>query len=258
MQIFERPQIVDRMSVLFAIVIGFLCYFLNSFYGHHTFQSFGTYGVIGGVAFIGIRKFYDSIAWRWRVVQWLVEMPDFSGRWEGWYYNAARKDWRPIAHVIEQHAGFIESAKQWGGTGAKIEEPRSNSTVSMVAAIFAPASGPQLHFSYLTTPLGADAGGRHEGLQILKMREFEGLDFLIGEYINNRDNSYLSPPRPPGSTGHTILVRADRGGDGLSYSEESWPIKQPEKSRTPTEETWKELQESAIERRKARVGQAQR
>ncbi|MCY2951576.1 MAG: hypothetical protein NTU53_06315 [Planctomycetota bacterium] len=116
-------------------------------------QGLALMGFATLVAYL-VSKAVDRRAWRWPFLRRLVGIPDFSGRWEGWYWNTLGNDWLPNAHEVTQH-GFHLALSSWG---------EFNQSRSFCAAILTDSTGgsPEIVWSYQTDPVRGKAG-RHCG-----------------------------------------------------------------------------------------------
>ncbi len=118
--------------------------------------------------------------WRYKPFSCFLQIPDFSGRWEGWYRHAPKEDWRETAHEISQKALDVV-AEAWGpGNWSRGTCSAINST--------SPALTKELVWAYKTeqTTTALDPGGTHAGVHFLRMVEKHGKRVLRGKYINDR------------------------------------------------------------------------
>lgn len=158
--------------------------------------------------------------WLWRIppISWVLKIPNFSGRWEGWYRRSPDDAWHETAREISQKALDID-AETWGP---------ANWSRSTCSAITATANGltQELVWAYKTEPTTLDykPGDTHAGVHFLRLVEERGNRFLIGRYINDRAHE----DGKKGAVGE-IRVKwvSTKLRHALNFNEERWGLKRP-------------------------------
>jgi hypothetical protein len=119
-------------------------------------------------------------------------LPDLSGRWEGWTYRSLTKEWRPSVEEITQDE-FGISANGWGP---------DNWARGISASIIGNPSAYELVWSYRTEPTTSNyrGGDSHTGTHFLRYSERGGQKFLEGRYVSDR-------PRDDGTMGAGGIVK---------------------------------------------------
>jgi hypothetical protein len=158
--------------------------------------------------------------WLWRLPPFraLFRIPDFSGRWEGWYWNTIGKKWLPNVHEINQCSLHI-SVNSWG---------LKNWSRSNCATVFTDSSGgtPELVWSYDTVQ-ASGISTPHRGTAMLRLINRDGKEYLEGTYYTDRQRDDESI----GQGGFIRLIRVGwRFGNELGYEKkkESWGMPKPE------------------------------
>ncbi|WP_369333210.1 hypothetical protein [Rhizobium sp. AC27/96] len=154
-----------------------------------------------------------NIGWkRFRWIQSLLGIPDYSGRWIGWYRSTANGEWYPTAHEIIQRSPFKISATAWG--------PRNRST--SVTCTLGQGADEGLIWTYQTRRVEhpVEQGGDHRGIHIMRLIRFR--DSMEGFYINDRVRT--EPNYQRGATGEISLIfNGEQLRNQLEYNEKNWP-----------------------------------
>lgn len=136
-------------------------------------------------AALGVSFLLNRWLWRHRPFSDILQIPDVSGRWEGWSYRSfqgAETEWRPSAHEISQRALDI-TAEAWGP---------NNWSRSICASIVRASHGGtyELVWSYKTgvisPSLESRPGDTHQGTHFHRYSERDGGKYLEGAYITDR------------------------------------------------------------------------
>jgi hypothetical protein len=187
-------------------------------------------GVATFVSYLGLFVLNSFLWHRWPFST-LLGVPDFRGRWEGWYYSDAHGKWRPVATEITQKAIDLV-VHAWGP---------HNWSRGLCASIVTDRAGtvPQIIWSHKTestSPI-VDAGANHSGTHFLRLSPADATKpkMLEGYYINDRvrpDN------QSRGYAGYVKLVWVSRAcKNGLEYSDQTWGMPKPEEDPIQTSAT---------------------
>ena len=159
--------------------------------------------------------------WLWRAwpFSWILQIPDFAGRWEGWYRRSVDDKWRETAHEIFQNALDID-AEAWG------PENWSRGTCS---AIIVTSHGltNELVWAYKTEPttLTSQPGDTHAGVHFLHIVEKDGERHILGKYINDRAHQ----DGRKGAVGEIRLKWVSKKlQHALNYKEDNWGLNKPD------------------------------
>jgi hypothetical protein len=162
--------------------------------------------------------FYQAIhlsLWRRRPLCWFLRIPDFGGRWEGWYWNTLGKEWLPTAHEVRQRSLSL-AANAWGP---------NNWSRSVCAAILTDPHGgtPEFVWTYKTEPTTGPAVA-HTGTHLLRLVTPNGAKRLEGKYFTDR------PRREDNTIGQGGFIRlvwvASSLRNALDYNE-NWGMPKP-------------------------------
>jgi hypothetical protein len=165
--------------------------------------------------------------WRRRPFRYILQIPDLSGRWEGWSYRSfegGETEWRPSAHEISQRALDI-TAEAWGP---------SNWSRSICASIVRASQGGtyELVWSYKTETVspGPDSrpGDCHQGTHFHRYSERNGCKYLEGTYITDRIRTKDGTVGAGGF--HCLVWVSHKPKHALAYDEKKWPRKPDSRS----------------------------
>ncbi len=173
---------------------------------------------------------YCVRTWLWRLppLSWFFQIPDISGRWEGWYQPDLTKEWRPTAHEISQYSLDI-SAVAFG--------PK-NCSQGICSSIVVDRHGVfhKLVWTYKTGPMPASQGSSevgpgdsHTGTHFMHFSSKDNSKRLRGEYFNNRKRK----DGTLGAVGFIELTWVSRKCVGdLAYDEQNWGMGKPSNEKT--------------------------
>ena len=170
--------IVSTISIIWLIVlilIGFINF--NELISALKYLSFITFLIL--VLFQIINRWW----WKKPPFSWLLKIPDFSGRWEGWYHRSGEKEWYPTFHEVRQKAFNIQL------TACGFDTPKNprNISKSICWTIISESDKgyPQLIWSYNTDLIMGEVkeGERHTGTHIMNLASDK---IMFGKYFNNK------------------------------------------------------------------------
>jgi hypothetical protein len=157
--------------------------------------------------------------WRWPIFQPILNIPDLSGRWEGWSFRTLSGEWVPSAHEISQQALDI-AANAWGP---------NNMSRGICASIVCDRLGGAVEFiwSYKTETIGPQArsGDTHQGTHLHHLSKSDGQLYLTGIYITDR----VRRDGTLGSVGaHRLVWVSKKLKHGYHFTSESmWGMPKP-------------------------------
>lgn len=176
-------------------------------------------GIVSTVA-IGLSILLNRWLWRARPFSWILQIPDFRGRWEGWYRRSPNDEWRESAHEISQKALDID-AEAWG------PDNWSRSSCSAIVVTSHDLTQ-ELVWAYKTEPttVNYQPGDAHAGVHFMRMVVDQNDEpLLVGKYINDR-------AREDGTKGSVGEIRIKRVQKKLQHSlnfvAEGWGLKKPD------------------------------
>lgn len=158
---------------------------------------------------------FNKWLWRLPLFNWIVGVPDFSGRWEGWFWNSLGKRWEAAVHEVSQSA-FEVTANGWGPVGW---------SRSFCAALIADSAGraPELVYTYHNEKYAGHTEA-HTGTCKLRMEKCGDTRYLVGTYYTDRT-------RDDNTIGQGGYVRLAYAGaelrDGFCFDEGSWKMPRP-------------------------------
>ncbi len=153
----------------------------------------------------------------------ILGVPDFDGRWEGWYYRNLTKIWEPICIEIRQKGLTVNVASYTQHNSAK--------SIATAIEVDEHLGSPMLIVTYRADVLTRynDPGAQHIGTMMLRLTERDGVSALEGRYFTDR----MKEDGTRGSQGHYELVRvSSKLLNGLNLSQSSWPIPKPKEAPT--------------------------
>lgn len=174
---------------------------------------------------------FATFRWLWRLppIKWILDIPDFSGRWEGWYFRTLSDDALPMAEEIRQRMWFV-TANAWGP---------NNRIQVITASVVTDAHGgqPTLVWTYHAENITASSeapprgGDRHMGTHSHALTRKAGGDFLEGGYFNDR---VRDDDRTIGAGGYVKLRRVGQVyKDCLAYDKKAtWGMQCPDEWKT--------------------------
>jgi SMODS-associating 2TM, beta-strand rich effector domain len=169
----------------------------------------------------GIITLIYTRLWNWGPVASALQIPDYSGRWEGWYYRGISNEILESAQEMRQN-GLVVSAVSFG----PFNESRS---ITSVFRTISASAVPELIWTYDTKrkSLPADPGGNHCGTHVMRLIIRGGEKYLEGEYYNDR----LLDDGRRGAAGIICLKYASHKLlNELAYSNHRWAMQdKPEK-----------------------------
>jgi SMODS-associating 2TM, beta-strand rich effector domain len=169
--------------LLFMVVLPGLSVFL-AWLSFHAFSAISwSYSfALDGVGVLGayglLYKFFDLVAWRWRVFRFLrvVYVPDMSGRWKG-TLRSSRPDQPPIAAIVEVEQWFSRAR-------VHMYFERSRSFSVMTQFVREGNGVSTLHYEYQNEP-GFDAPvTMHPHFGTARLACIPGKQRIEGEYYN--------------------------------------------------------------------------
>ena len=180
-------------------------------------------GIASIVAYLASLLLY-SYLWHRRPFRSLLGIPDFSGRWEGWYWNTLGRKWLPTAHEIRQRSLDL-SAHAWG---------QDNWSHSTCVSIVTDREGgtPHLICTYKTeNTRESRAGTDHSGTHLLNLVFRDEKKHLEGKYFTNR---VRREDKTIGMGGFIRLVWVGKDlRNTLDYAEDNWGMPKPDDSDPP-------------------------
>ena len=156
--------------------------------------------------------------WLWRIQPFkaLFGVPDFGGRWEGWYWNTLGKQWLPNALEASQRLSHV-SYHSWG--------PKNESTTVWAELMTDGSTKIELTAVYRTKAVSGQAKP-HWGAANLSFSRMGDQSLLTGTY-------WTDSVRDDGTKGHygyIRLARARKGKgnlDGWGFTENDWAMPEP-------------------------------